>query len=189
MIEKKLPHARLLSISIAAVAKAAHEATAAVPAALAPRPPSTAPAASLTSGRSHLHSGTRHCVLHPSRLRDLHPGSLGGGLSSALPLPLLRLLQHLVRLLTDQSRNPPVPFLQRMNWIHPPQLCPLLILKRNAVTWVENNEPPQPVGEQEVLVVVPDFLQALPDAGLEPVLKAIRRMIRPAAVADIQVPR
>ncbi len=79
-------------ISVAEISKAAHKAATAVTVALAPWPPSSALAAALSSGRSHLHRGTRHCVLHPSRPRNLHPGSLGGELSSALPLPLLCLV-------------------------------------------------------------------------------------------------
>jgi hypothetical protein len=114
-------------ISVAEISKAAHKAEFAVTAALAPWPPSSALAAAPSSGRSHLHRGAGRCVLHPSR-PSLHPGSLGGGLRSALPLPLLSLVQQLVCLLTDQGCNPPVTILQGVNWVHPPQLRPLLIL-------------------------------------------------------------
>ncbi len=75
-------------ISVAGISRTAHKTAAAVTAALAPWPPSSALAAAPSSGRSHLHRGAGHGVLHPSRPRSLHPGSLGGGLRSALPLPL-----------------------------------------------------------------------------------------------------
>jgi hypothetical protein len=74
-----------------------------------------------------------------------------------------------------------------VNRIHPPQLRTLLILLRDAVTRIEDNKPSQPVFEQEVLVVVSDFLEAIPDGVLKPVLQPVRRIVLPAATADIQI--